>query len=134
MERCEELLEKHEMKHLDADNPNVMLAENTNNFLGAAEKKLLSANAYLGARAIVRGLQEGADIIICGRVADASPVIGLAQWWHGWNETDFDQLAGALLAGHLIECSAYVTGCELLWIRSLSVGYFCGYWIWNCRN
>lgn len=45
-----------------------------------------------------------------GRVSDASPVIGAAQWWHGWSDTDFDQLAGALIAGHLIECSAYVTG------------------------
>jgi hypothetical protein len=43
-----------------------------------------------------------------GRVSDASPVIGLARWWHGWSETDFDELAGSLIAGHLIECSAYV--------------------------
>jgi hypothetical protein len=45
-----------------------------------------------------------------GRVADASPVIGIAWWWHGWLETDFDQLAAALVAGHLIECSSYLTG------------------------
>lgn len=54
--------------------------------------------------------QEGADIIICGRVADASPVIAAAAWWHNWREDDFDQLAGALIAGHLIECSTYTTG------------------------
>ena len=45
-----------------------------------------------------------------GRVADASPVIGAAQWWHQWDETAFDELAGSLIAGHLLECSAYVTG------------------------
>lgn len=71
---------------------------------------LVSANAYLGMRAIKRGLQEGADIIICGRVADASPVVGAAAWWHGWDDANFDALAGALVAGHIIECSSYVTG------------------------
>ena len=45
-----------------------------------------------------------------GRVADASPVIGVAQWWHGWSDTSYDVLAGALVAGHLIECSTYSTG------------------------
>lgn len=43
-------------------------------------------------------------------MADASPVIGAAWWWHGWSDTDYDQLAGTLIAGHLIECSAYATG------------------------
>jgi hypothetical protein len=71
---------------------------------------LVAANAYLGARAIVKGLEHGADIVICGRVADASPVVAAARWWHGWSETDYDELAGALMAGHLIECSAYITG------------------------
>lgn len=71
---------------------------------------MVSAHAYLGARGIVNGLQRGADIIICGRVSDASPVIAAAWFWHGWSETSYDQLAGSLIAGHLIECSAYVTG------------------------
>jgi hypothetical protein len=43
-------------------------------------------------------------------VADASPVIAAAWFWHGWSETNYDGLAGSLIAGHLIECSAYVTG------------------------
>ena len=71
---------------------------------------VVSANAYLGIRAIRKGLDEGADIIICGRVADASPVIAAAAWWHNWKDDDWDPLAGALLAGHLIECSTYTTG------------------------
>lgn len=71
---------------------------------------VVSANAYLGARAVVKGLEHGADIIVCGRVADASPVIGAAWYWHGWSDSAYDSLAGALVAGHLIECSAYVTG------------------------
>lgn len=71
---------------------------------------LVSAHAYLGARGIVAALRGGADIVICGRVSDASPVIGAAWYWHGWNEDAYDRLAGSLMAGHLIECSAYVTG------------------------
>lgn len=74
------------------------------------EEGVLACNAYIGARGIVKGLENGADIIICGRVADASPVVGAAWWWYGWSDTDYDRLAGAFLAGHLIECSAYVSG------------------------
>lgn len=89
----------------------VQLAKDTVSFLDDRNgMPIVSANAYLGGRAIKRGLQEGADIIICGRVADASPVIGAAAWWHDWADTDHEQLAGALIAGHLIECSTYTTG------------------------
>lgn len=72
--------------------------------------EVLAATAYIGARAIVKGLENGADIIICGRVADASPVIAAAWWWFGWTDTDYDRIAGAFLAGHVIECSAYASG------------------------
>lgn len=96
--------------HLDSDNPDVRLPWNTLDPSKSKSITLVSANAYLGARAIVRGLRLGADIIICGRVADASPVIGAAWYWHSWKDTDYDRLAGALISGHLIECSAYVTG------------------------
>ena len=70
----------------------------------------LCAQAYLGGVGIAEALKAGADIVICGRVADASPVVGAAMWWHGWSRTDFGKLANALIAGHLIECSSYVTG------------------------
>ncbi len=103
---------KYGLKHLDGDNNNIELAENADSFLKDPNRQIVSANAYLGSRAIQAALKAGSDIVICGRVADASPVIGLAAWWHGWNETDFDALAGALIAGHLIECSGYVTGCN----------------------
>ncbi|KAI1630020.1 hypothetical protein EDD37DRAFT_78104 [Exophiala viscosa] len=97
-------------RHLDSENNKVSLAQNATDLLDTKGKPIVSANAYLGARAIVKGLELGADVIICGRVADASPVIGAAWYWHGWSDTDYDNLAGALVAGHLIECSAYVTG------------------------
>ncbi|KIX08077.1 uncharacterized protein Z518_02732 [Rhinocladiella mackenziei CBS 650.93] len=97
-------------QHLDGENDQVTLAENAAALLDTKGKPIVSAHAYLGARAIVKGLELGADVIICGRVADASPVIGAAWYWHKWTDTDYDRLAGALIAGHLIECSAYVTG------------------------
>ncbi|KIV79466.1 hypothetical protein PV11_07028 [Exophiala sideris] len=83
---------------------------NTHKDISLTTDKVLACHAYIGARGIVKGLENGADIIICGRVADASPVIGAAWWWYGWSDTDYDRLAGAFLAGHLIECSAYVSG------------------------
>jgi hypothetical protein len=64
----------------------------------------LFAQCYLGGWAIAKALEAGADIVICGRVADASPIIGAATWWHNWKRTDFDYLAQTLIAGHLIEC------------------------------
>ncbi|KAJ6024472.1 hypothetical protein N7540_005269 [Penicillium herquei] len=102
---------KEDLHHLDSGNPSVTPSSLTYAFLDARKKvPMVSAHAYLGARGIVDGLRRGADIIICGRVADASPVIAAAWFWHGWSETDYDRLAGSLIAGHLIECSAYVTG------------------------
>lgn len=109
MDGATELLRKH-MKHLDSSNKQIKLAKDTDNFLDDPNKPIVSCNAYLGARAITKGLREGADIIICGRVSDASPVIAAAQWWHNWSDTAYDELAGALIAGHLIECSTYSTG------------------------
>lgn len=57
--------------------------------------------AYIGAWGVVAALNAGADIVICGRVTGASPVIGLAAWWYDWKEDDLDQLAGALVAGRM---------------------------------
>ncbi|KAI0205968.1 DUF1446-domain-containing protein [Astrocystis sublimbata] len=99
-----------QLPHFDSANTNIELAKDTSNFLQDPNKRIVAANAYLGCRAIRLGLKNGADIIICGRVADASPVMGAAQWWHDWNDDEFDKLAGALVAGHLIECSTYGTG------------------------
>nr|UXE44011.1 duf1446 domain containing protein [Trichoderma aurantioeffusum] len=99
------------LAHLDAANPDVQYDKDTTSFLDYPEDMpILASNAYLGYRAIKKGLDEGADILVCGRVSDASPVIGAAAWWYNWSESDFDQLAGSLIAGHLIECSTYVTG------------------------
>ncbi|KAF2679247.1 DUF1446-domain-containing protein [Lentithecium fluviatile CBS 122367] len=68
------------------------------------------AQAYLGGLGIARAFEKGADIVICGRVSDASPVIGAAYWWHKWQRSELDKLANAFVAGHLSECSSYSTG------------------------
>ncbi len=73
-------------------------------------ERFVTANAYLGCFGIVEALQRGADIVITGRVTDAAVTCGPAAWHHGWTRTDFDQLAGGVVAGHVIECSAQVTG------------------------
>ena len=70
----------------------------------------LTANAYLGGWGIAAALDRGADIVVTGRVSDASLVVGPAAWHHGWEPTDFDQVAGAVAAGHVIECGAQATG------------------------
>ncbi|HEY4017628.1 MAG TPA: acyclic terpene utilization AtuA family protein [Pseudonocardiaceae bacterium] len=75
-----------------------------------APGKPVTANAYLGGWGITAALEAGADIVVCPRVTDASLVVGPAAWWHGWDRGDFDQLAGAVVAGHLIECGPQATG------------------------
>lgn len=70
----------------------------------------LTANAYLGGWGIAAALAGGADIVICPRVTDASLVVGAAAWWHGWKMDDWDALAGAVAAGHVIECGTQATG------------------------
>ncbi len=70
----------------------------------------LAANAYLGAWGIVDCLNSGADVVVTGRVTDASVIVGPAAAHHRWSRTDYDQLAGAIAAGHVIECGAQATG------------------------
>ncbi|WP_433669039.1 acyclic terpene utilization AtuA family protein [Nocardia sp. CA-136227] len=70
----------------------------------------LTANAYLGAWGIAECLTAGADIVVTGRVTDASVVVGPAAAHFGWARTDYDALAGAVVAGHVIECSTQATG------------------------
>jgi Acyclic terpene utilisation family protein AtuA len=70
----------------------------------------LTANAYLGGFGIQAALAGGADIVVTGRVADASLVTGVAAWWWHWTPADHDALAGAVVAGHVIECGAQATG------------------------
>ena len=70
----------------------------------------LAANAYLGAWGIVDCLDSGADVVVTGRVTDASVIVGPAAAHFGWSRRNYDQLAGAVAAGHIIECGTQATG------------------------
>jgi len=89
----------HPLAHLDTGLP-----------LAQAPGQPVTAHAYLGGWGITAALEAGADIVVCPRVTDASLVTGPAAWWHGWSRDDFDALAGAVLAGHVIECGPQATG------------------------
>ena len=71
---------------------------------------VLTANAYLGAWGIVDCLNSGADIVVTGRVTDASVVVGPAAAHFGWAREDYDRIAGAVIAGHVIECGTQAAG------------------------
>ena len=70
----------------------------------------VSANAYLGAEAIADALSAGAQIVVCGRVADPSLTVGPALAHFGWRRDDWDRIARATMAGHLLECGSQVSG------------------------
>ncbi|MFI8502564.1 acyclic terpene utilization AtuA family protein [Streptomyces sp. NPDC085524] len=78
-------------------------------YAGSAEGAL-TANAYLGGAGITACLRAGADVVVTGRVTDAALVSGPAAWWFGWAPDDYDRLAGAVVAGHVLECGTQATG------------------------
>ncbi len=79
----------------------------------------LTANAYLGGFGIAAALTAGADVVVTGRVTDASLVVGPAVAHHGWMPTAYDALAGAVVAGHVLECGAQATGGNFSGFRQL---------------
>ncbi|HWD51525.1 MAG TPA: acyclic terpene utilization AtuA family protein, partial [Acidimicrobiales bacterium] len=91
--------EGNPLTHLDTGQP-----------LADAAGEVVTANAYLGAWPIVEALHGGADVVVCPRITDASLVVGPAAWHHRWSPTDWDRLAGAVAAGHVIECGPQTTG------------------------
>jgi hypothetical protein len=87
---------------------------------------VVSANAYLGSAPIFDALKQGASVVITGRVADAALTVGPAVFAHGWRLDEWDRLAGAAVAGHVIECGAQATGglwCNWTEIDLSEVGY-----------
>ncbi len=79
----------------------------------------LTANAYLGGFGIAAALRGGADVVVTGRVTDASLVVGAGVAEFGWDPTSYDELAGAVVAGHVLECGAQATGGNFSGFRSL---------------
>lgn len=124
--RCGAILERHELGGLPVgvvagddvldrvpgwieEGVDLSHLETGDSIAGVADR-LVSANAYLGARPIADALGQGARIVITGRVADASLTLGPAAHAFGWSWDDWPRLAGATVAGHLIECGAQSTG------------------------
>ncbi len=70
----------------------------------------VTANAYLGGLPIAEALGRGADVVVTGRVTDAALAVGPGIWRFGWSGADLDALAGAVVAGHIIECGCQATG------------------------
>jgi hypothetical protein len=99
----------HSLPHLTSGEP-----------LSSWPHQALTANAYLGAFGIARALDNGADIVITGRVADASLVVGAVAWWWSWTPDAYDALAGAVAAGHVIECGPQATGGNFSGFRAVS--------------
>jgi len=89
----------HSLSHLDTGQP-----------LEGAGITPVTANTYLGGFGIAEALRSGADIVVTPRVTDAALVVGPAAWWHDWTPDDLDCLAGAVVAGHVIECGPQATG------------------------
>src|SRR5699024_7155461 len=79
----------------------------------------LTANAYLGAWGIVEALGSGADVVVTGRVTDASVIVGPAAAHFGWARTDHDALAGPVVAGHVIDCGTQATGGNYSFFREI---------------
>ncbi|MBL9124238.1 MAG: acyclic terpene utilization AtuA family protein [Planctomycetaceae bacterium] len=98
----------HPLKHLDRGVP-----------LSELSGMIVSANAYLGAWGIVEALNQGANVVICPRVTDASVVVGPAAWHFGWKRDAWDQLAGAVIAGHVVECGTQCTGGNYAFFREV---------------
>ena len=108
LDRVQQLAGDGQLRNLDTGMP-----------LGNLSGRIIAANAYLGAWGIVAALNAGADIVVTGRVTDASLTVGPAAWWHGWSQGDFDAIAGAIAAGHLIECGPMACGGNFSGFREL---------------
>jgi Acyclic terpene utilisation family protein AtuA len=87
-----------------------LAARETGGALLSGNPALVAANAYLGAEAIAQALDDGADVVVTGRVADPALTLGPLVHAHGWSWTDWPRLAAGTLAGHLLECGAQLTG------------------------
>lgn len=99
----------------------------TGQSIESVREKLVSANAYLGADKIVEALDQGADLVITGRVADPSLVVACCVSHFDWSMEDWQKIAQATIAGHLIECGTQVTGgISTNWLEvpnQIAIGY-----------
>jgi hypothetical protein len=99
-DRIDDFLETgYAMRNMDSGEP-----------LSSIRPRILSANAYLGAFPLAEALATGADVVVCGRCADASLVVAPAIHTFGWKPQDYNLLSAGTVAGHIVECGAHATG------------------------
>jgi hypothetical protein len=91
-------------------NDDVLRNLDTGQAISCVRDRIVTANAYVGAQSIAKTLAQGADLVITGRVADPSLTVGPCAHWFGWSWDNWDRLAGATIAGHLIECGTQLSG------------------------
>lgn len=106
----------HPLGHLDRGTP-----------LADLRAPVVTANAYLGGWGIAEALRRGADVVIAGRVTDASLVVGPAAWRFGWGREDWDRLASAVVAGHILECGAQCCGGNYAFFQEVPTYAHIGY-------
>lgn len=106
----------HELNHLD-----------TGRRFADLGKTPVTANVYLGGWGIKEALDRGADIVVCPRVTDAALVVGPAAWAFNWSRDDWDELAGAVVAGHVLECGAQATGGNFSFFQDVPQGELPGF-------
>lgn len=117
LDRVDELLERgHGLNHMETGRP-----------LTEVRERLLSANVYLGSRPVAEALGKGADIVITGRVIDAALALGPLIHEFEWDQDDHDLLAAGIIAGHLIECGAQVSGGNFTDWQSVGQPAFTGF-------
>lgn len=98
--QIDELIDEgHPLKNIDTGEP-----------ITKIKNRLTSANAYIGSQPVVEALEQGADIVVTGRVFDAGLILGPMMYEFGWDFADYDKVASGIVAGHLIECGAQVSG------------------------
>ncbi|MEO5597378.1 MAG: acyclic terpene utilization AtuA family protein [Novosphingobium sp.] len=117
LDRLPEFLDAgHGLNHLDTGRPFAELG-----------KDPVTANVYLGGWGIKEALDRGADIVVCPRVTDAALVVGPAAWAFDWSRDDWDRLAGAVVAGHVLECGAQTTGGNFSFFQDVPAGDLPGF-------
>ncbi|MDQ6736574.1 MAG: DUF1446 domain-containing protein [Gemmatimonadota bacterium] len=94
----------HAMAHMETGEP-----------LDSVRDRVLSANAYIGSKAIVEALSRGAQVVITGRSTDTALTMAPIRFEYGWSDTDYDRLAAGIIAGHIIECGAQCSGGNCLY-------------------
>lgn len=113
----------HELRHMETGQP-----------LTSIRSRVLSANAYIGARPVVSALAEGAEVVLAGRITDTALALAPLVHEFGWSWQDWNLLAAGTVAGHVIECGAQCTGGNFTRWWEVPELWDVGYPVVECRG